>query len=89
MANLHLDRDPRRIIAATLVVAAVVAGFGVACLLSDVLFLLFIGIVLATALEPMIGALERRGVGRSIAVVAVYASVVLVVAVAVTAGAPI
>ncbi len=87
MANLHLDRDPRRIIAATLVVAAVVAGFGVACLLSDVLFLLFIGIVLATALEPMIGALEQRGVGRSIAVVAVYASVVLVVAVAVTAGA--
>ena len=52
MANLHLDRDPRRIIAATLVVAAVVAGFGVACLLSDVLFLLFIGIVLATARSP-------------------------------------
>ena len=72
---------PRRIVAATLVVAAVIAGFGVAYLLSDVLFLLFIGVVLATALEPVIEALQRRRVPQPLAVGAVYVCVILVLAV--------
>ncbi len=83
----NLDQ-PRSIIAATLVVAAVTAGFGVAYLLSDVLFLLFIGVVLATALEPAIAAFRRRRVPQSFAVGAVYAGVIVVLAVAITVGMP-
>ncbi len=79
---------PRRIVAATLVVAAVIAGFGVAYLLSDVLFLLFIGVVLATALEPVIEALQRRHVPQPLAVGAVYVCVILVLAVVITVGTP-
>jgi predicted PurR-regulated permease PerM len=89
MASPHAyDDPPRRMVAATLVVAAVVAGFGIAYLLSDVLFLLFIGVVLATAVEPMIEALQRRRVPRPFAVCTVYASVILVLAAAAAIGAP-
>ena len=68
--------------------AAVIAGFGIAYLLSDVLFLLFVGVVLATALEPMIEALQRRRVPQPFAVGAVYACVILVFAVAIIIGSP-
>ena len=82
------DDSPRRVVAATLVVAAVVAGFGIAYLLGDVLFLLFVGVVLATAVEPMIDALQRRRVPQAFAVCAVYACVILVLAAAAAVGAP-
>jgi predicted PurR-regulated permease PerM len=71
-----------------LVVAAVVAGFAIAYLVSDVLFLLFVGVVLATALEPMIDALRRNRVPQPFAVGAVYASVILVLAAVIVIGAP-
>ncbi len=79
---------PRSIIAATLVAMAVIAVFGVVYLLSDVLFLLFIGVVLATALEPAIAALRRHGVPQSLSVGAVYACMILVLAVAIAVGMP-
>ena len=79
---------PRRVVAATLVVVAVIAGFGVAYMLSDVLFLLFVGVVLATALAPMIEALQRRGVPQPLAVGAVYVCVILVLGMVIIIGAP-
>lgn len=77
-----------RVVAATLVVAAIIAGFAVAYLLSDVLFLLFVAVVLATALKPMIEALQRRRVPQLFAVGTVYVCVTLVLAVVVVLGAP-
>ena len=79
---------PRRIVAATLVVAAVVAGFVAVYLLSDVLLLFFIGVVLATALKPAIEALHRPGIPQPIAVVLVYACIIVLLAVVVTVGTP-
>ena len=79
---------PRRVVAATLVVAAVIAGFGVAYLLSDVLFLLFVGVVLATALEPIIEVFQRRRVPRLLAVGGVYACGTLVLVVVIAIGCP-
>ena len=82
----NLDQ-PRSIIAATLVVAAVTAGFGVAYLLSDVL----ICCSLASCwrrLQLAIAAFRRRRVPQSFAVGAVYAGVIVVLAVAITVGMP-
>lgn len=80
--------SPRRVVAVTLVVVAVIAGFGVVYLLSNVLFLLFVGMVLATALEPLIEGLRHRRVPQPIAVGAVYACVVLILAGGITIGSP-
>ena len=77
MASPRPNPDPRQVVIASLVVATVVAGFGIVYLLSDVLFLLFVGMVLATALEPMIETLQRRHVPQLLAVSAVYAFVIL------------
>ena len=85
LPDLH---SSQRVIASTLVVAAIVMGFGVAYQLSDILFLLFVGIVLATALEPVINALRRRRVGQMFAVGTVYACLVLVLAVLIAIGTP-
>jgi predicted PurR-regulated permease PerM len=81
--------QPRRIVAATLVVVAVIAGFGAAYLLSSAMFLLFVGVVLATALKPIVEGLQRRGIPQPVAVAAVYACVVLILAAVIAAGAPL
>ncbi len=82
------SEQPRRVVAATLVAAAVITGFAVAYLLSDVLFLLFVGVVLATALEPLIVAFQRRRIPQPVTVGAVYACVILVLTVVITIGSP-
>jgi predicted PurR-regulated permease PerM len=79
---------PRRVVAATLVVVAVILAFGVAYLLSNVMFLLFVGVVLATALEPMIVALQRRHMPQPFAVGAVYAGLILLLAAAIIVVSP-
>jgi predicted PurR-regulated permease PerM len=58
---------------ATLVVAGVVLGFALLYAARTVLFLLFVAIVLATALRPFVERLERHGATRTGAVVGVYA----------------
>jgi predicted PurR-regulated permease PerM len=80
--------EPRRIVAATLVVAAVIAGFAAVYFLSDVLFLLFIGVVLATALKPVIEAIQRRRVPQPVAVFLVYACIILMLVAVITVGVP-
>jgi predicted PurR-regulated permease PerM len=80
--------QPRRVVGATLVVAAVVAAFAVAYLLSDVLLLLFVGVLLATALEPVINALQRRGVWQPVAVGTVYICTAFLLAVGIIVVAP-
>jgi predicted PurR-regulated permease PerM len=63
---------PRRVALATLVVVAVTSALVLLYLFSNVLFLLFIGIVLAIALRPLVALLERGGLSRATASVAVY-----------------
>lgn len=67
---------PGQTVAATLVVSAVAVGFLLVYLCRDVLFFLFIGTVVATALRPPIGWLERRGISHSTATVSVFALLV-------------
>ncbi|MBI2824972.1 MAG: AI-2E family transporter [Planctomycetia bacterium] len=75
---------PRRVIAGTLVVCGVCAAFALGYLARHVLFLLFIAIVLSTALAPLVGWAVRRGLPRNIAVPLVY---VLLLAVLITPAA--
>jgi len=85
-SDAFLDQ-PRQIIAATLVVAAVIAVFAAIYVFGDVLLSLFVGIVLATALKPIIDVLQRRGVRQPAAVAAVYACVTLFLGIGIALGA--
>lgn len=64
--------DLRSVAAATAVVIAMIAASALAYLLLDILLLLFIGIVVAAALQPWHVALGRRGVPKGIAVLLIY-----------------
>ena len=64
---------PRRIIAATLVVCAMVGLFALLFVARHVLFLLFVAIVLATAIKPLAAWMTRRGVPRVVAISLAYA----------------
>lgn len=68
----------RRVAGQTLVVAGVACGFGLLYLFWDVVFLLFVAIVLATALKPLVVRLQREGRSPTMAVSLVYAALGLV-----------
>ena len=72
---------PRRIVAGTFVVCAVAGVFALLVLVRHVLFLLFIAIVLSTALAPLVALMTRRGVPRNLAISLVF-TLLLVVLVA-------
>ncbi len=63
----------RRIVAGTLVVCGVTGLFALLFFARHVLFLLFIAIVLSTALKPLVAWATRRGLPRSVAISIVYA----------------
>ena len=63
---------PRRVIVATLFVALVVLGFYLLYLFSNVLFVLFVAIVFATALRPAVLWLERRHVPQWLGALLLY-----------------
>jgi predicted PurR-regulated permease PerM len=60
-------------VAGTLVVCAVLGLFALAFVARHVLFFLFIAIVLATALKPLVALLTGRGVPRIVSIALVYA----------------
>jgi predicted PurR-regulated permease PerM len=64
---------PRRIVAGTLVVCAVAGAFALLVLARHVLFLLFIAIVLSTALAPLVAWMTRRGLPRNLSISLVFA----------------
>lgn len=74
---------------ATLVVAGVVAGFALVYVFRQVLFLLFVAVVVATALRPLIRALENRGATHGGAVGGVYTVLLTLTVGAVLLGGPI
>ena len=77
-----------RIVGGTIISAAVIAGFGLAYLFGNVLFSLFIGVVLATALKPFIDGLQRCGLRQPVAVGAVYICMILLLTIVLVVGVP-
>jgi predicted PurR-regulated permease PerM len=71
-ANSPGSVDLRPIAAATALVIGMVATAAVAYLLLDILLLLFIGIVVASALQPWHVVLCRWGVSKGLAVLLIY-----------------
>ena len=80
---------PRRVLLATLTAAAVVAAFAAVYAFGNVLFLLFVGIVLATAFEPLIQFLQRHGTTRNGGVLIVYLGIGLLLAAGAVFGLPL
>lgn len=74
---LALSRPARRAVLPTLVVAAVVAAFAALYLFRTAFFLLFVGIVFATAVKPLVRAMERRQASHPAAVGGVYLTLAL------------
>jgi len=68
---------PRRVIAATFVVVFVAVGFYLLYLFSNVLFVLFVSAVLATAIRPAVIWLERFHIPQPLGVLLIYLLTVL------------
>ena len=62
----------RQVVLATINVVAVILAFWLLYRFWNVLFLLFSGIVVATAIRPLVEWLNRRGLSRTLGVVLVY-----------------
>jgi len=75
------DWSTRQVVTATLFVVAVSLGFWLLYRFRLVLFILFIAIVLGTALRPAVQWLNRRGVPRPAGVMLMYLLILLVLVV--------
>ena len=64
----------RQVIYATLSVAAIILLFLLLYRFIQIVFILFIAIVLGTAIRPIVNWLNRRGLPRKVGVVVVYIS---------------
>jgi len=82
------DWPPRRVCQATLTAVAVACAFALAYLFRGVLFLLFIAILIAIALKPMLLRLRQSGRSPITASLIVYGLLVVALIGAVVAGAP-
>ena len=56
------DRTFRRVVSATLVLISVILGFWILYRFNEVVFILFIAIVIGTVIRPVVTWLRRRGV---------------------------
>jgi predicted PurR-regulated permease PerM len=72
---------PRDVLRATLVVVAVLLGAYFLWRIQEVLFLLFVAILLATAIEPLVNRLRRGPFNRGTGVLVVYSAIVVLLAV--------
>ena len=70
--------NPRRVILATLAVVSVVIGFYLIYRFSNVIFVLFIAVVLATAMGPAVRWLEQRHVPQWSSVLSIYLVIALI-----------
>lgn len=80
---------PSRIIISTLVVLLVVTGFYLLYRFTNVLFVLFVSAVLATALRPAVLWLERRHVPQWLGILLLYLLIAIVAAAILAAMAPL
>lgn len=71
----HFDTLPfRRVVWATLVLAAVALSFWLLYRFYQVVFILFIAILMGTVIRPLVGWLQRRGIPRVGGVLLIYSS---------------
>ncbi len=63
---------PRRVVTVTLVVVLVTLGFYLLYLFSNVLFVLFVAAVLATAIRPSVLWLERHGISQRLGTILMF-----------------
>lgn len=80
---------PWRVFLATLTVAATAIAFLLLYVFRSVVFYLFIGVVVATALMPLVNWLKSRNVAQRAATVGVYLAVVLALLTALVVGLPL
>ncbi|MDQ3810648.1 MAG: AI-2E family transporter, partial [Chloroflexota bacterium] len=74
-----LELRPLHVFRAAVIVAAVVLGVLLVWRIQEVLFLLAVAILLATALEPLVNALRRGPFTRGIGVLVIYTLLVLAI----------
>jgi predicted PurR-regulated permease PerM len=79
----------RRIIAASLAVSGVLGLFLLVYLCRGILLLLFIAIVLATAIKPLIGWLEEKIISHYLSVIIAYGFLALLLLSAIVVAAPL
>ncbi len=79
----------RRVMWATIVVAAVTGLVFMLVRWHDVVFLLFVAIVISTAIKPAVEWLQRRGVPRPIGIISVYVVGIAVLALMIMVAAPL
>lgn len=78
----------RDVVSGTLIIAAVVAAFWLIIRWHDVVFLLFVAIVISTAIKPVVEILQRRGLSRPAGIITVYATVTAFMVLIVVSSAP-
>lgn len=71
--------SPRQIMLATLFVALVVVGFWLLFRFRNVIFILFVGILIGTAVKPAVAWFGRRGVPRVQGQIMIYVLLLLVI----------
>lgn len=79
----------RDIVLGTLVVAGVTALVWLLVRWHDVIFLLFVAIVISTAIKPAVDFLQRQGLTRSAGIITVYVAVAAFLIVIFALGAPL
>lgn len=79
----------RNLVFGTLTVAAVAAVVWLLIRWHDVIFILFVAIVISTAIKPAVDRLGRRGLSRPAGIVTVYVITLALLSIIVLAGAPI
>lgn len=71
---------PRSVFLGTLAVVGTALAFLLVYVFANVLLLLFIGIILATAIRPLIGWLQARGLSKSVATLCIYLALLIAIA---------
>lgn len=74
------DWTPRRVVAATLIVLAIGAGFLLLFRFYMVVFLFLVAAMLGTATKPAVGWLHRRGIRPEIGLILVYLALLALIA---------
>lgn len=79
----------RRLVLATLVVVAVTSGFWLLYRFRTAILVLFVALVISTAIRPVVDGLHRRGLSRPAGIVVVYLTLLLVLVIFLVLGAPL
>lgn len=79
----------RRVVLATLLVLAIALSFWLLYRFRTVLLVLFVALVISTAMKPVVDNLNRRGISRPVGIVAVYLVLLLALLLFLVLGAPL